>query len=108
MAQASLSTGSRSHLLNDLGKETETGVPNRHRPLSDFLSFAAPAHPCALKPAVSVVVMCAWLQREQPGCRHAVPHRNPARSRKPIIETIGCNDHCGTVSFAQQAGIGLK
>ncbi len=28
--------------------------------------------------------------------------------RKPIVQTIGCNDHSGKVSFALQAGIDLK
>jgi hypothetical protein len=34
--------------------------------------------------------------------------RHLACLRKHIIQTISCNDHSGTVSFALQAGISLK
>ncbi len=51
----SCKTGIHAIPGNNLGQALETCVPDRYRPLSDFLSFAAPAHPCALKPAASAV-----------------------------------------------------
>jgi hypothetical protein len=35
-------------------------------------------------------------------------HRKFACLRKPIIQTFGCYKFSGTVSFALQAGIGVK
>jgi len=38
-----------------MGTALQASICGRDRPLSDFLSFAAPALPCALKPAPTVV-----------------------------------------------------
>ena len=52
----SCKTGIHAIPGNNLGKEIEASIQYRYWPLSDFLSFAAPAHPCALKPAVNAAV----------------------------------------------------
>ena len=47
----SCKTGIHAIPGNNLGAKTQARIQHRHWPLSDFLSFAAPAHPCALKRA---------------------------------------------------------
>ena len=89
------------------------------------VKVAAPAHPCArgsnasmhviasIEDPVVIKKMLTHLNRMIPApdllvYRKVEPRRKQVGLRKPIVQTIGCNDQSGTVFFAWRTRIGLK